>query len=130
MLRRPGIHFYTSKNEDLKASVVKRFNRTLKTKMYRYFTHANTQRYVDVLNDLLHSYNTYHQSIVMAPAKVDRHNKDEVRARLYPSYGWKYVVGDRVRIAMQRRTYRKRYLGDWSREIFEIASRLRGKTNA
>jgi len=43
MLRRHGIHFYTSENEDLKASVVERFNRTLKTKMYRYFTHANTR---------------------------------------------------------------------------------------
>jgi len=34
MLRRHNIHFYTSENEDLKASVVERFNRTLKTKMY------------------------------------------------------------------------------------------------
>jgi len=37
----------------LKASVVERFNRTLKTKMYRYFTYKNTRRYVDVLMDLL-----------------------------------------------------------------------------
>jgi len=57
MLRRRGIHFYTSENEDLKAIGVERFNRTLKTKMYRYFTHANTRRYVDVLDDLLYSYN-------------------------------------------------------------------------
>ena len=57
MLQSHGIHFYTSENDDLKASVVERFNRTLKTKMYRYFTHANTRRYVDVLDDLLHSYN-------------------------------------------------------------------------
>ena len=54
MLRRRRIKFYTSENEDLKASVVERFNRTLKTKMYRYFTYANTRRYVDVLDDLLH----------------------------------------------------------------------------
>jgi len=40
MLRRHGIHFYTSENVDLEASVVERFNRTLKTWMYRYFTHA------------------------------------------------------------------------------------------
>ena len=57
MLRRRGIKFYTSENEDLKAAVVERFNRTLKTKMFRYFTHANTRRYLDVLDDLLHSYN-------------------------------------------------------------------------
>jgi len=61
MLQSHGIHFYTSENDEIKASVVERFNRTLKTKMYRYFTHANTRRYVDVLDDLLHSYNnTYH----------------------------------------------------------------------
>ena len=129
MLKRHGIHFYTSENEDLKASVVERFNRTLKTKMYRYFTHVSTRRYLDVLDDLVQSYNnTYHRSIGMTPAEVGRHNEEEVRARLYPpkpkSYKWKYVVGDRVRIAMQRRPFRKGYLGDWSKEIFEIASRL------
>jgi len=42
MLKRGGIKFYTSENEDLKASVVERFNRTLKRKMYRYFTYKNT----------------------------------------------------------------------------------------
>ena len=69
MLRRRGIKFYTSENEDLKAAVVERFNRTLKTKMFRYFTHANTRRYLDVLYDLLHSYNnTHNRSIGMAPS--------------------------------------------------------------
>jgi len=55
MLQRRGIKFYTSENEDLKAAVVERLNRTLKAKMYSYFTHVNTKRYLDVLNDLLHS---------------------------------------------------------------------------
>jgi len=128
MLRRHGIHFYTSENENLKASVVERFNRTLKTKMYRYFTHANTRRYVDVLDDLVHSYNTHHRSIGMAPVEVGPHNENDVRARLYPlkpkSYKWKYRIGDKVRMAMQRQPFRKGYLGDWSEEIFEIASQL------
>ena len=35
MLQHRGIKFYTSENEDLKASVVERFIRTLKTKTYR-----------------------------------------------------------------------------------------------
>jgi hypothetical protein len=64
MLKRHDVKFYTSENEDIKAVVVERFNRTLKSKMYRYFTHTNTRRYVDVLLDLLNSYNrTYHRSI-------------------------------------------------------------------
>ena len=129
MLSRHGIKFYTSENEDLKAAVVERFNRTLKEKMFRYFTYANTRRYLDVLDDLMHSYNhTHHRSIGMAPFEVNRDNEDVVRARLYPlkpkSFKWKYAVGDRVRISMQRQPFRKGYLGQWSEEIFEIAARL------
>jgi len=116
MLRRRGIKFYTSENEDLKASVVEIFNRTLKTKMYRYFTYANTRRYVDLLDDLLHSYNnTYHRSIRMAPVEVCPHNEDRPDASVSAkpkSYRWKYDIGDRVRIVMGRRPFRKGYLGD------------------
>jgi len=52
----------------------------------------------------------------MAPAEVGIHNEQEVRTRLYPSkpnaYKWKYRVGDKVRIAVQRQPFRKRYLGE------------------
>jgi len=129
MLKRHDIKCYTSENEDIKAAVAERFNRTLKTKMYRYFTAKNTRHYVDVLPDLLHSYNhTYHRSIGMAPVEVDDTNEHLVRARLYPLkpklYKWKYDVGDKVRITMRRQPFKKGYLGRWSKEIFEIDARL------
>jgi len=81
-----------------------------------------------VLDDLIHSYNNiYHRSIGTAPAEVDLDNEDEVGASLYPTrpkfHRWKYD-GDRVRTAMQRRPFRKGYLGNWSQEVFEIASCL------
>ena len=69
----------------LKAAVVERFNRTLKAKMYRYFTYVNTKCYLNVLDDLLYSYNnTYHRSIEMSPAEVNEDNESVVRSRLYP----------------------------------------------
>ena len=37
-VKRDYVEKCDKQNEDLKASVVERFNRTLKTKMYRYFT--------------------------------------------------------------------------------------------
>jgi len=125
MLKRYGLQFYTSEKEDLKAAVVQRFNRTLKTKMFRYFTFKNTKRYVDILADLLHSYNnTNHRPIGMTASKLNVDNEDGVRARVYPlkpkTYKWKYNVGDRLRISMQRKPFRKGYLGEWSEEIFEI----------
>jgi len=53
---------------DAKASVVERFNRTSKERLYRYFTTANTLRFDDVLPELVQGYNaTRHRSIGMAP---------------------------------------------------------------
>ena len=47
-LRDDNIRFFTV-NSGLKASVVERFNRTFKNKMYKYFTAENTLTYIDVL---------------------------------------------------------------------------------
>jgi len=75
-----GVTWYsrtrTVENEDIKAAVVERFNRTLKGKMYRYFTAKHTRRYVDVLPEFLHSYTrTYHRSVGMAPVEVTPENE-------------------------------------------------------
>lgn len=129
MLKRHDIHYYTSNNPDLKASVAERFVRTIKEKLHRYFTHANTRRYVDVLPDLLHSYNnSHHRSIGMAPSEVGSHNEQLVRERLYPPkprrVKFKFNVNDKVRISMERRPFQKGYIGDWSEEIFRVNTRL------
>ena len=129
MLRRHGIKFYTSENEDIKAAVVERFNRTLKGKMYRYFTAKHTRRYIDVLPEFLHSYNrTYHRSIGMAPVEVTPENEDSVRARLYPvipkTLRWKFNVGDKVRISMRRLPFQKGYVGNWSEETFLVRAQM------
>ena len=47
-LKKHNIRFFTTQNET-KASIVERFNRTLKTKMRKYFTAKNTLKYVDIL---------------------------------------------------------------------------------
>ena len=52
-LKDEGVHFFTTENEDIKASIVERFNRTLKEKMWRYFTKTNKLRYVDVIKHLI-----------------------------------------------------------------------------
>ena len=73
-----------STHGDAKFSVVERlrFNRTLKTRMYRYFTSANTLRYDDVLQDLVRGYNaSEHSSIGMAPKDVTLKNKRMVWKR-------------------------------------------------
>jgi hypothetical protein len=50
-------YFFTTYNDETKASIVERFNRTLKTKMWKYFTHRETLMYMDILTEMVESYN-------------------------------------------------------------------------
>ena len=70
-LKKNGIRFYTT-NSEVKASIVERFNRTLKGRMWKYFTMRSTLKYIAVLQKLVKGYNqSYHCSIRIKPADVD-----------------------------------------------------------
>ena len=108
-LKRQGVDFHTAHNPDIKWAVIERFNRTLKTKMYKFFTKNNTYRYFDVINNLLASYNnSVHSAIAMPPSKVSPSNiyyvwrkVNGLRAKI-PHGRVKFKVGDLVRITKQR----------------------------
>ena len=121
------VQLWISNNDDVKAAIVERFNRTLKTRMYKYFTANNTRRYIDVLQDLVKGYNnTVHSSIKMAPSKVRMKDQVQLRQLLYKkdrSKKYKYNLNSHVRISKTRRTFKKGYLPNWTEEIFTIASR-------
>ena len=58
--------------------------RSLKEKLWRYFTYTNTGRYVGVMPALVESYNnTYHRSIQCAPNSVNAENQETVWLTLY-----------------------------------------------
>ena len=42
MLKREGIQFQVCKNRDVKCSVLERAHRSVKNKIYKYFTYKNT----------------------------------------------------------------------------------------
>ena len=133
--------FLTSKNvlhfvtyNETKAQIVERFNRTLKNRMWRYFTFQNGRRYVEVLPALVEGYNkAYHRSIGTAPERVTQINAQEIWHRLYGKdfvkcstrVRFKFKVGDKVRISKKKRTFEKGYLPNWTEEVFSIAQRLR-----
>ena len=71
---------------DQKASIVERFNRTLKARMWRYFTARQTHHFLDVLEALIHAYNhSMHRSIGMPPASVRPKHEAQIAERLYSS---------------------------------------------
>ena len=111
--------------------MVERVNRTLKSKLYRYFTGVNSLRYIDVLQDIVDSYNnTYHRSIGRAPATVSLLNVGQVRRKLYGKIErskpkcFKFKVGDHVRLSLRKRLFKKGYKMNWTEEIFQIVNRL------
>lgn len=64
--------------------MVERFNRTFQNKMYKYFTAKNTLTYINVLPQLVSSYNnTYHRSIEIKPSQVTKANEAQVWDTLY-----------------------------------------------
>ena len=83
-LSEQGVELFST-NSDYKAALVERFNRTLKGRIYRHFTANNTRRYVDVLADIVHSYNhSYHRTIGRAPADITSKKDDsDVWRRVY-----------------------------------------------
>ena len=134
-LRHHNIQLFTTQS-DKKASIVERFNRTMKGRTYKYFTAKNTYRYVDVLQSLVDGYNnTYHRSIKMKPNSVRKRHQIIIRQRLYGKLksptklrtqrkkSYKYMIGDLVRIIKQRLTFARGYLPNWSEEIFIVYNR-------
>ena len=125
-------HFVT--RGDPKASLVERWHRTLKQRMFRYFTAHNTLRWIDVLPYLVMAYNkTFHRSIAMAPLDVNADNEEQVWNRLYkarfrprrvkkPSH----KVGDKVRLQKKHRPFKKGYLPGWTDEVFSVSAIKKG----
>ena len=139
-LQKEGISFFTSENDDVKCSVVERFNRTLQTKLHRYFTSTHTRWYVDVLPAVIDTYNnTRHNTTGASPRAVavgsvskedvwyniHRPVKSDFSPAVRPGRAPKtpaFAVGDFVRINKTRRLFKKGYLGGWSKEVFTVAS--------
>ncbi|KAI8503792.1 hypothetical protein Bbelb_187630 [Branchiostoma belcheri] len=135
LLKKENVEFFTTFNAETKASVVERFNRTLKTRMWKYFTANNTRRYIDVLDDLLEAYNhSYHRSIKRAPVEVTEKNEGLVWHTLYGEGNtskplkrrrpFKFKVGDLVRISKSKLRMEKGYTPNWTTEIFTVYEQI------
>lgn len=140
-------HFYALSSES-KCAVIERFHRTLRNKMWRYLSHNETKRYINVLDDLVYSYNhTYHSSIKMTPVEVNEQNVKQVWRNLYSDIvkrqqsersstlsnkkrhkkekrRYKLSVGDSVRISIYRTPFQKGYDQGWTEEIYTVSHRI------
>ena len=119
------VELYSTENEE-KSCVVERWNRTMKEKMFKYFSANNTRKYFNVLDDFLNQYNnTVHSSIKMTPTEASqKQNENQAWKNLHDNLcinkNTKFKVGDQVRISRKKETFEKGYTPRWTEEVFEI----------
>ena len=65
--------------------VVERWNKTIKTDMWKYFTANNSYKYIDILPALVEKYNnSYHHSIKCTPIEAQKlANREMIFTNLY-----------------------------------------------
>lgn len=129
-LRQRGVILFST-DQELKAQIVERFNRTIRDKIKKYLIYAKTLKYIDVLPQLLQSYNrAKHRSLRgFSPIEVNKQNEKTVFHHQYDSYlkarckAHKFQVGDQVR-AMAKKFHLIKDLPTFENEIFEIIESL------
>ncbi|MCP3663181.1 MAG: transposase family protein [Gammaproteobacteria bacterium] len=121
----------TTESPDIKAANAERYIRTLKTRLWKYFTDKKTFRYLNVLQDIVQAINSsYSSTIGCRPIDITQKNEKEIRERLYGSSTdkkktvFEYNIGDKVRIAKERTAFKKGYIPNFTEEVFVITKRI------
>ena len=127
---------WAAANGTLKAAVAERANKTIQILIYKHLTAHETTRYIDVLADLVRTYNTRpHRTLDgMTPANADMRNNENVVQQIhhtrYARMGRhrqnspKFAVGDLVRVktdsgkvSQNRRAYAEQFKGEFYRVV-------------
>ena len=126
LLDKHNIELFSVKSPN-KCALVERWNRTVKTKIWKHFTSKNTYKWLDVLPKVVDAYNNrVHRVIKMKPANVTKENAMDVWHTLYgKDKRYKRTMknikkGDTVRISKIKGQFEKGYLPNWSREEFFV----------
>lgn len=125
MLKKRKIHMYSTYTTK-KASIVERFNRTLKNRMWKEFSYRGSYKWVDILQSLVDDYNnTKHRTIQMKPDDVSISNErmllNTVYSKIHPNkVKARFKRGDLVRMSKYKQTFSKGYTPNWTTEVFKI----------
>ncbi|KAL3072276.1 hypothetical protein niasHT_033442 [Heterodera trifolii] len=127
--RAKGIeHFCMFTSPQFHAGMAERANRSIKERLYRYFTERDTYKWVDVVQDFVRAINhSYNSSLGARPVDVNFKNAESFRQMLYDKAKkmvngvQKFKVGDRVRIEKYKHVFQKGYLPRFTNELFTVA---------
>lgn len=125
VLKKYNINHYHTFSE-MKATIVERYNRSIKEKMWRAFSIQGNYRWLDLLPLLIKQYNnTVHRTTGMKPKDVTKKHEKTLLRRInlkkyHSSSNPKLKVNDFVRISKHKTVFKKGYLPNWTNEVFKI----------
>jgi len=124
LVNKHGINHYSTYSV-MKASIVERFNRTLKNDMWKMFTLNGNYKWIDLLSRLVSNYNARkHRTIGMRPVDVTPAIAERLLATVYSAIKItglaKFKVGDSVRVSKYKTVFEKGYTPNWTTEVFKI----------
>ena len=128
LMHKYNINHYSTKSEK-KAAIIERFNRTIKGAIFKKFSERGAYIWHDMLPTLIHEYNNkYHRTIGMKPISVNKNNEKIVLNRIKRNtmpknekmHPRKFFEGDKVRISKYKGIFSKRYLPNWTNEVFTV----------
>ena len=124
ILKKHNVNHYSTYST-LKASVVERFNRTLKNDMWKMFTLNGNYKWVDELPRLVSDYNARkHRTIGMRPSDVTSAIAEKLLGTVYSAIKIagpaKFKAGDSVRVSKYKTIFEKGYTPNWTTEVFTI----------
>ena len=134
-----GIEKFKSRASEVKAGVAERMIKTIKQRLYRYFSEKNTTNWIKVLPKITRAINhTKCRITSMRPADITEKNASDVWERVYGNYvrgvdgkrkGSRFSRGDSVRISRAKPIFEKGYLPNFSDEIFTVNKVSRAAPN-
>jgi len=121
LMEKYNVNHYTTYS-NLKAAIVERANRTIKTKMWAEFSLQGNHKWLDLLPELIEEYNaTKHRTIGMRPKDVTSRTKLTMYKHIKRTAPVHFKIGDQVRVSKYKTVFRKGYLPSWTNELFTIS---------
>lgn len=127
LMKKHNINHYSTFSV-LKASIVERFNRTIKSAMWKQFSYNGSYKWIEMINTLIDNYNSKkHRTIKMCPRDVNKTNENRLLTTVYEHIKikplkTKFILNDCVRISKYKHLFAKGYTPNYTTEVFKIAA--------
>lgn len=134
-----GFEWFTAEDNEIKASIVERLNRTIQGRMFKVFRMRGNHKWVDVLPKIMDGYaRSWHSSIKLEPINANTDNPDTV-ARVYNALygprsrlnrglkaevlkpaGRTVPLNTNVRVGRTKNIFEKGYTPNFTDEVFKV----------